>query len=320
MATPIQKPRAPEPIARTNRMTLDRVRRGRIAVPLTVLLYGVEGIGKSTFGANAPAPIFLGPEDGTSHLDVERMPNPETWHDVLDGISTLTTDEHPYRTLVVDTLDWAEPLLWAYICERDGQRSIEGYGYGKGYTAALDEWRVFVLRLERLRLAKRMDIVLLAHAQIKTFKNPEGEDFDRYTPKINEKASGLLKEWCEVVLFSNYETFAVENKQTKRVKGVSTGARLIYTTRTAAYDAKNRFSLPESMPLDWAEFHAAVLAQQPATPETLVAQVNAGLARLGEEAGAKYAAALARAGADTLKLSQLLNVVNTRVAALEGGN
>lgn len=311
---------APAPAQRANRMTLDAIRRGKIAVPLTVLLYGVEGIGKSTFGACSDRPVFLGAEDGTSHLDVERFPTPESWLDVLDAIRTLTAGEHPYRTLVVDTLDWAEPILWRYICERDGKANIEDYGYGKGYTAALDEWRIFISTIERLRAAKRMDVVMLAHAQIKAFKNPEGEDFDRYQLKMHEKAAGLLKEWCEVVLFANHETFAAEDKRTKRIKGISTGARLIYTTRTAAYDAKNRFGLPEAMPLDWSEFHAAVRAQQPASPESLIAQIREGLAKLDEASAAKCGAALERAAGDALKLSQLLNLVNAKAAAVAGGD
>lgn len=317
MSVPMQKPRAPELVARANRMTLDAIKRGRVSLPLRVLLYGVEGIGKTTFGSQAPRPIFLGAEDGSSHLDVERFPAPETWADVLDAIRTLTSEQHSYQTLVVDTLDWAEPLLWAYICQRDGKANIEDYGYGKGYIAALDEWRVFLAALERLRAARHMHFVTLAHSWIKPFKNPEGEDFDRYELKLHAKAAGLLKEWSDCVLFANYETFASEDKRTKRVRGISTGARLIYTTRTAAYDAKNRHDLPEFMPLDWAEFFAATEAHRPASPEALIEAINAGIAKLAESARPKFVAALERAGGDAVKLAQLLNVVNAKAA--EGG-
>lgn len=321
MATPITKPRAPEPVARTNRMTLDAVRRGRIEMPLRVLMHGVEGVGKTTFASHAPRPIFLGAEDGTSHLDVERFPTPETWADVTDAVQTLTAEQHPYKTLVVDTVDWAEPLIWDFICRRDTQDNIEAYGYGKGYTAALDEWRKLLAALERLRAARHTHVVMLAHSWIRPFKNPEGEDYDRYELKLNAKAGGLLKEWSDCVLFANFETYAAKDKQTKRVKGVSTGARLLYTTRTAAYDAKNRHDLPDSMPLDWAEFDASARAHRPAAPEALVAAINAGIEQLDENSRVKFRAALGRASNDPVKLAQLVNIVNAKVAALaaEGG-
>lgn len=264
----------PNTILPASRMRLDAVVKGRQQRPLRVLLYGVEGIGKSTFGACAPAPIFLAPEDGTAHLDVHRLPVPETWDEVLEAPRMLAAGGHPYRTLVVDTVDWVEPLLWEHICQRDGKTDIEAYGYGKGYVAALDQWRVFVAELERLREKTGMAVILLAHSWVKPFKNPEGDDFDRYELKVHAKAGGLLKEWTDCVLFANWETFAAKDERTKRVKGVSTGARLIYTTRTAAYDAKNRYDLPESLSLDWGEFCTAVASHQPAEPDALAAEVT----------------------------------------------
>lgn len=257
-----------------SRMRLDAVVKGRQTRPLRIVLYGVEGIGKSTFGASAPAPIFLAAEDGTAHLDVHRLPVPETWDEVLSGVRLLATQEHPYRTLVVDTVDWVEPLLWKAICERDGKKDIEDYGYGKGYVAALDQWRVLLGDLERLRERTGMAVILLAHSWIKPFKNPEGDDYDRYELKIHNKAGGLLKEWADVVLFSNWETLQAKDDRTKRVRGVSTGARMLYTTRTAAYDAKNRFDLPEVLPLDWSEFCTACAAHAPADPDALAKEIT----------------------------------------------
>ncbi|MGH8523791.1 MAG: ATP-binding protein, partial [Gammaproteobacteria bacterium] len=232
--------------------------KGKQAQPLRIVLHGTEGVGKTTFAASAPSPIFIGAEDGTSQLDVVRFQSPETWQEILDAVRELETAKHEYKTLVLDTVDWAEPMLWEHICKRDGFANVEAYGYGKGYQAALDEWRVFLGALERMRKARGMHIILVAHSWIKPFKNPEGEDFDRYELKLNPKASGKIKEWADAVLFANHETFATEDKKTKRIKGVSTGARLLYTQRTAAFDAKNRHSLPESLPLSWEEFEQAI--------------------------------------------------------------
>ena len=297
-----------------SRMRLDAVVKGRQQRPLRVLLYGVEGIGKSTFGASAPAPIFLAAEDGTAHLDVHRLPVPQSWEEVLDGIRLLTTQEHPYRTLVVDTVDWAEPLLWRFICVRDAKQDIEDYGYGKGYVAALDEWRVFVAALERLREKTGMGIVLLAHSHVKPFKNPEGEDYDRYEMKVHPKAGGLLKEWSDVVLFANWETYAAKDERTKRVKGVSTGARLIYTIRTAAYDAKNRFDLPESLPLDWSEFCAAAAAHQPADPGALAEEITRKAGEIGGEIAGQALAYLRTNQGNAAALARLNDRLNAKLA------
>jgi hypothetical protein len=307
----------PLPTRAPPRMTIGSVLKGRREAPIRVLVYGTEGIGKSTFGAEAPSPIFLGAEDGTAQLDVERFPTPESWQDVLDAVRVLETDAHEYRTLVVDTLDWAEPLLWEHICKRDGQPNIEGYGYGKGYNAALDEWRVFLSALERLRKAKGLNIILVAHSWIRPFKNPEGEDFDRYELKLNAKAGGLIKEWADAVLFANYETLVAKDGKTKRTRGVDTGARLLFTERRAAYDAKNRHGLPPFLPLSWADFEVAVKKHQPATPEALAKEVQRKAEELGGEEGKAILAALGRAAGDPQKLAYLNNRANAKLAQKE---
>jgi hypothetical protein len=299
-------------------MSLHSLVKGRIAQPLRVTLYGVEGIGKSTFAAGAPNPVFLGAEDGTAQLDVVRFPTPENWSEVLEAIRELEGGSHDFQTLVLDTLDWLEPLLWAHICARDKQSDIEAYGYGKGYSAALDEWRVLLAALERMRKAKSMHVVMLAHSWIKSFKNPEADDYDRYELKLNAKASGLIKEWSDCVLFANYETFADKDVRTKRAKGVDTGARLIYTQRRAAYDAKNRHSLPESLPLAWSEFASAVEAHDRRDP-ALEARVLAKIDLLAAETLRKDAlGALQRAAGNPDKLAQLNNWATAKLAEQEG--
>lgn len=299
-----QQPPKPVP---PPRMGLGALVKGKQAHPTRVLLYGPEGVGKSTFGAGAPGAVFLGAEEGTSQLDVTRFPQPETWTDALDAITTLTNEKHEFKTLVIDTLDWLEPTLWDSICKRDNQKSIESYGYGKGFQAALDEWRIFLSALERLRKAKPMHIVMLAHSWIRPFKNPTGEDYDRYELKINAKAGGLLKEWCDAVLFATYETFAVKDDR-KRVRGVdNNGARVVYTQRRAAYDAKNRYSLPETMPLDWGEFMSGVTSHKPAEPVALVEAIKEIASKLGGDMEKETLASLGRVGQDAVKLAALNN-------------
>lgn len=311
------QPLKPSSPPKPSRMTLGALVKGKIKAPMSIVLYGVEGIGKSTFGAGAPDPIFLGAEDGTKQLDVTRFPSPESWSDVQEAVRVLTQEQHSYRTLVLDTLDWAEPLLWAHICKRDQQPNIEAYGYGKGYQAALDEWRPFLASLERLIKAKGMNVVLLAHSWIKPFKNPEGDDFDRYEMKLHAKAAGLIKEWSDAVLFTNFETFAQKDSKTKRVRGVDSGVRLIYTKRRAAYDAKNRYGLPEVLPLSWAEFETAVERGQPNDPAALKAEIERKAKILGGEQERKTLASLENIGDDATKLEQLNNWAAAKVAEKE---
>lgn len=304
-----------------SKMRLDALVRGRIEEPRRVLLYGPEGIGKTTFGASAPAPIFLCAESGTAQLDVVRFPTPENWTDVLEAVRTLTNDSHDFKTLVIDTLDWVEPLLWGHMVKRDTTAkdpltNIEDYGYGKGFNRAVDDWRILLARLEQLRAAKGMNIIFLAHSWIKPFKNPEGPDYDRYELKVHNKAAGVLKEWCDAVLFANYETHAHEDKK-KRVRGVDTGSRLIFTVRTGAYDAKNRYSLPATLPLSWADFDGAVRSGQVAPPAVLREEIERKAKELGGDIEKKTADLLKQVGNDTQKLSLLNNRLNAKLADKE---
>lgn len=314
---PVQQKATTPQAPAAKRMTLTSVVKGRLRKPRRMLVYGTEKIGKSTFASQARAPIFIGAEDGTSELDVARFPEPVGWTDVLDAVHTLTVEDHPYKTAVIDTLDWAEPMCWAYICARGKKNSIEDFGYGKGYTAALDEWRILLARLDDLRASKQMDIILLAHAWIKTFKNPEADDYDRYELKLNNKAGGLIKEWCDAVLFANYETFAVEKGE--RVRGVSSGARLLYTQRCAAWDAGNRYGLPEVIPFSWTEFETAVQAGTPADSAKLT-ELLLNIAGELPEQKAHIESAIERANGDGTKLAQLLDWARGRKVISERNN
>jgi hypothetical protein len=244
----------------SSKMTLAAITRGRVQAPLRVLCYGVEGVGKSTLGADSPAPIFLGAEDGTAHLDVARLPQPETWADVLAAVALLTREQHEFKTLVIDSLDWVEPLIHVFVCAEAKVKSMEDVGYGKLYIAALEQWRLLISALDRLRTAKRMHVVMVAHALVKGFKNPEGPDYERYQLKIHDKAAALLREWVDELLFARFETFSLKGKGEMRAKGVSTGARVVQTIRAAAYDAKTRHGLRDGMPLSWEEIERGCMA------------------------------------------------------------
>lgn len=293
------------------RVGLGAVKKGRVEKPMRILLYGVEGIGKSTFAANAPSPIFLGAEDGTAQLDVHRLPDATTWDHILSDISELETGDHNYKTVALDTLDWAEPLCWAHVCKAGKRDSIEDFGFGKGYVAAVDEWRRLLIRLDALRAKRGMHVILLAHSRVATFKNPEGDDFDRYALKLHDKSSGLIKEWCDAVLFAQYETFTHEKD--KRVRGISSGSRIVHTQHRAAFDAKNRYSLPEVMPLSWEDFATAASAHTPLSAEKLCAQIDTLMTSLPDANQEQAKKGLVRAAGDPSKLAQLVDWMKGRI-------
>lgn len=239
---------------------LASITKGIVEKPYRICLYGQPGVGKSTFAAGAPNPVFLCGEDGTANLDIARFPKPESWQDVIDSVRSLIEEAHEYKTLVIDTLDAIEPLCWALVAGKAKKVSIDEIGYGKGHNAALDEWRLLISSIERLWLMKKMNIIMVAHSVVKPFKNPEAEDYDRYELKLHNKASGFIREWCDCVLFARHESFVSKDNDNKRAKGISSGDRIIHTQFTAAFDAKNRYGLPVKLPLDFNAFHVAVQA------------------------------------------------------------
>jgi hypothetical protein len=258
----------------TNRMSLSNTTSGRVQRNYCLALYGPEGIGKSTFAADAPNPIFLCSESGTDQLDVNRFPVPETWPDVVVALNNLRLEKHDRKTLVIDTVDWLEPLAYDVVIRDSGNadiKSIEDFGWGKGYTAAVDKcWRPLLKQLEGLRAT--MNIILLAHAGVRTFNNPEGENFDRYEMKLAKQLCGLVKEWPDALLFASDKVFSakLDKGPLAKSKGVGTGARVIRTEKRPAFDAKNRYGLPFELELSWEAFDRAARGD---TEETVIARI-----------------------------------------------
>lgn len=303
MATPAPTPRsAPTPTsahrqagakppvqqAKPRSSRLGGIQRGRLKLPPRHLFYGPEKIGKSSLASDAPDAIFLDVEGGSSELDVSRYPFrdgegghvPHGYDDVLAAIDDLNTSQHDYKTVVVDTIDALEALIWSHICRVNAKANIEAFGYGKGYKVALAEIRVLLSRLDALR-ARGMQIILLGHALVKTFKNPEGEDYDRYQLRMHDLAAEEVKGWCDVIGFMRFDggaaKLAGDESQAKRARGWSTGRRLIHLAREAAWDAGSRLALPAEIELDqahpWAPFAAAKDTARDATVETLVNEI-----------------------------------------------
>ncbi|MCX4027879.1 ATP-binding protein [Spartinivicinus marinus] len=229
-----------------------------------ILIYGTHGIGKTTFAAGAPNPIFLFTEDGAGQLELNSFPLLTSYFDVIQALAALYNEEHNFQTVVLDSLDHLEPLIWSHTAQQCNKDSIEDFGYGKGYMEALRYWREILGWLDALRNQKGMIYILTAHTHIKRFDSPETDSYDRYQIKLNDKASGLVQESVDCVLFCNYQVNI--NKADvgfgkEKARGISTGQRLIHTVEKPAYIAKNRFNLPEKMPLSWEAFTNALNPQ-----------------------------------------------------------
>ena len=220
-----------------------------------MVIHGSGGCGKSTFASHAPNPIFVAAEDGLVSLDAKAFPEPKDWEGLLEQVETLATGVHDYGTLVIDSIDWVEPLCWAHVCKKAKKADIEAFGYGKGYVAALAEWRILLHRLSAVR-ARGMHVILIAHSVRKPIRNPEGDDYDSWQIKLNEKASGLIKEWVDIIGFASHEV--VTEDTSGRAKGIATGQRILRVQPAAGYEAKTRYALPPKLPLTWDGFANAM--------------------------------------------------------------
>ena len=200
--------------------------------PRRILLYGVHGIGKSTWAASAPAPIFIQTEDGLGDVGCDRFPIATTFDAVLSSLREVYETKHNYRTLVLDSLDWLEKLIWAEVVGRKQVESIEDIA---------------------------MHVILVAHAQIARFEDPEQESYDRYSPQLNKHAAALLTQWADEVLFATYRTLVKQTGEgfRKRQRAIGNGERILRTTERPAAIAKNRLGLPDELPFTkggWAQY------------------------------------------------------------------
>lgn len=232
----------------------------RASQPPRILVHGGHGVGKSTLGASAFNPIFLPTEDGLSGLETSAFPLLRSWQEVEEAIAVLETEKHEFGTVVVDSLDWLEPLIWAEVCRRGGKRSLEDWAYGKGFFETAPLWRQFLESMDRLR-ARGMAIVLICHSEVKRFDAPDSDPYDRYQPKLHKIANALVQEFCDIIGFAQFEVAVKKTDNgfgSVKARGIGTGRRVLHVVEKPAFCAKNRYNLPETMPLDWATLVEAI--------------------------------------------------------------
>lgn len=247
---------------------------GKLDRAQKVVLYGPEGVGKSYFASNFPNAVFIDTEGSTNNMEVARLPKPSSWTMLLQQIEHIKNNPLMMKTLVIDTVDWAERLCVNHVCAEHGKKGIEDFGYGNGYTYTTEELGRFLNKLSDL-IEIGINVVLTAHSQIVKFEQPdEMGAYDRYQLKLGKKTSSqtapLVKEWADMVLFMNYKTFSISTDEKGKKNKAQGGVRTIYANHHPAWDAKNRHNLPDEFPMDYgyiAHIFNAPVVQPTATPQ-----------------------------------------------------
>jgi hypothetical protein len=220
--------------------------------PPRIIVFGLRGVGKSSFAAKATAPIFVPTEDGIGVLDVARFPVATTYAEMMANLESLLTEEHEFKTVVLDSLDWAEKLIHQEIRKEHGDRVF--IEYGRGYTLSVSYVERLLSTLDKLRDKKGMTVIVTAHTIVKRFQSPDAEPYDRWELDLHQKAASICEEWSDAVVFATQKVFTTASDLgfgQKQVRGVGTGERILLTEERPSHVGKNRYSLPYELPLDF---------------------------------------------------------------------
>ena len=226
----------------------DALRKGKQDVPPRICIYGGHGIGKSTLASKFPAPIFISTEDGLDSLDVTSFPRATKVEDVVENIKTLIKEEHEFKTVVIDSVDWLiEPLIVSNV---ESSHDAKDLAYGKGQMLVAEECREILQGLDVLRVKRRMNVVLIAHAAVVKFEDPRTEPYDRFQPKLPNRCNALLQEWADVLAFAAFKVIIRKSDSgfnNQKNRGVTTGERLLHFVENPAFAAKNRYTCPDDI-------------------------------------------------------------------------
>lgn len=238
-----------------------------LARPPRIVIYGTAKVGKTTFAADAPEAVFIPTEDGLSAVSgVTSFPLCKSYSEVIQAVNGLLTEEHAFKTVVIDSIDWLESMLQMHVSHANGKASIEDFGYGKGFAFATDEMVNFLNLIDRLRIERGMMIILIAHHDSKTFTDPLTESYHRYSLKLHKGALEKVQEWADLIMFANHDqpikTANGQRNQKPSASGVATNRdkvspRRLYYFETPAFIAGSRFKMPLSTELSFNAFKEA---------------------------------------------------------------
>jgi hypothetical protein len=238
-------------------INLKSLRKGSVVRPPRIILYGTHGVGKSSFAAQADKPVFIQTEEGLDALDVTAFPLARSYDEVMEAIGSLYSEDHDFGTVVLDSADWMEQLIFKQVAVNHKINNIEDMGYGKGYTFAVDLWRNVMEGFDLLRNEKNMQVIFLAHTQIKRYDDPLVDSYDRYMLDLHKGGAAIISEWCDLLMFANYRVNTVKSDvgfNQKKTRAVGAGERVLHTQERPGWVAKSRWALPESMELNYETF------------------------------------------------------------------
>lgn len=290
---------------------LDQIIESKPVQFIFAIPYGPDGTGKTTLGANAPSPVFIRTEAGTAYVrdadgkKIKHFPDPKTFSDILSYVDELLTRDHSYKTLVLDTLDHAEPLCHAEVCKEMGVKMVSEAPYGKGYEAALKKWQVLFDKLKQLR--SKMNVILIAHSIVRKAQDPiNATEYDRHEIKLHAKAASLARESVDAVLFCTYEVFT--KKEGMKTRAFGDGARVMYTQWRPSHDAKNRMGLPYQLDLSWDALSEAMQSDGHDIVTNYKSEIAAMLTQLKDEELKKIVtASIEKAGDNASQLNKISN-------------
>ena len=242
-------------------ISLKNLRKTGVARPPRIVVYGTHGIGKSTFAAQAPNPVFIQTEEGLDAINVTAFPVCESFDDIMDAIGSLASEDHDYGSVVLDSADWAEQSVHRRVAKDNNVATIDAIGYGRGYKAATDYWKQILEGFDHLRNTKNMQVILLAHTQVKRFDDPLADPYDRYQLDLHHGSASLISEWCDILMFANQQYSTVKSDvgfNQKVTRAIGTGNRVLYTQERPGWQAKSRWPLPDTLPLDYPKFADAL--------------------------------------------------------------
>ena len=264
-------------------ISLQSIRREKASRPPIIAIHGTPGCGKTTWAAGAPGSIFIRTEDGLGNIEADAFPLAQSFGDVMDALTVLYTEPHDFKWVVIDSLSALEPMLWAHVVgdvnsgaislakkdqPKGAIRKLEDMGYGKGYLIALDYWQQLFHGLHSLSADRGIGAILIAHTDVVTASTPESDSYERSQIKLHKRAFQLIYERADVIGYAAPEVFTRNESLGKdfqgndkvRKLGTTSGERLLHLTDHPAYIAKNRYNLPDTLPLDWQAFEAALAA------------------------------------------------------------